>query len=441
MDDDQVQLDFLQEYLKKQNFKIDTALNVEKALDIISKNPPDMVISDIRMPGKSGLDLMNIIIEEYSTIPILLITAQADIKEAINSVKSGAVNYLEKPIDLEELDEIVSHTLKTDKNSVLQDFPKLPENVITRSPEMLNIFKQLNQVAPSDARILITGESGTGKEVIADLIHLWSKRSKAELVKVNCAAIPRNLLESELFGHEKGAFTGATNQRIGYFEKADGGTIFLDEIGELPLELQAKLLRILENGTFKRVGSSSDLSVDIRVIAATNRNLEEEVNKGNFREDLYYRLNVLEFHLPALRERTQDILPLAKHFLTKFSEDKIRISKASSVILQNYDWPGNIRELRNVMERSALLANGNLILPEILPKKITDSASPAQPDTSKAKKGNLWQETEKSLILETLEANNYNRTETAKVLGISRRALINKINLLKEQGFAVDREE
>jgi transcriptional regulator with PAS, ATPase and Fis domain len=272
---------------------------------------------------------------------------------------------------------------------------------------------------------------------VADVIHLWSRRAKGPLVKVNCAAIPETLLESELFGHEKGAFTGAVQQRIGRFEEANGGTIFLDEIGELPPPLQAKLLRIINDGTFRRIGSGGDLRADARVIAATNRDLEAQIATGRFREDLFYRLNVMEIHIPPLRERPEDILPLATHFIGQFSRQKSRFSANVVATLTRYSWPGNVRELRNAMERAALLSRGEIVLPEHLPARIlaATTENAARPAAAEPRR---LEEIEREAILNALRKNNYNRTETARELAISRRALTYKLQQLRAEGTPVD---
>jgi two-component system response regulator AtoC len=275
-----------------------------------------------------------------------------------------------------------------------------------------------------------------GKEVLADVIHAWSARAKGPLVKVNCAAIPETLLETELFGHEKGAFTSAVAQRIGRFEEADGGTIFLDEIGDMSPPLQAKLLRVTQNGCFNRVGSNRELQTNARILAATNKNLEEKVKSGGFREDLFYRLNVVELNIPSLRERTEDILPLASHFVAQFSQGKARFSAAVSDGLVRYSWPGNVRELRNAMERAALLSRGEMILPEHLPARVRGQVE--QPTIAEAPDAQRLEEIERQAILQALGEHHHNRTETAKALGISRRALIYKLQRFREQGFEVD---
>ncbi|MCX6924969.1 MAG: sigma-54 dependent transcriptional regulator [Verrucomicrobia bacterium] len=283
---------------------------------------------------------------------------------------------------------------------------------------------------------MITGESGVGKEVLADVIHAWSPRASGPLVKVNCAAIPENLLESELFGHEKGAFTGATAQRIGRFEVANKGTIFLDEVADMSPPLQAKLLRVTQEGCFNRVGSNTELQTNARILAATNRILEEEVKTGRFREDLFYRLNVVELNIPALRERPEDILPLASAFIAEFTKGKARFASSVTDCLTRYTWPGNVRELRNAMERAALLSLGELILPEHLPAKVRAVA--ATTPAVEPHDAQRLAEIERQAIFLALRKHDFNRTETAKALGISRRALIYKLQRFREEGHTVD---
>jgi len=308
--------------------------------------------------------------------------------------------------------------------------------VVAESPLMKAVFHDASLVAPSESRVLLTGESGVGKEVLADVIHRWSSRAAGPLVKVNCAAIPETLLESELFGHEKGAFTGAVAQRIGRFEQASTGTIFLDEIGDMSPPLQAKLLRVTQDGRFTRVGSNKELQTNARILAATNRILEDLVKAGLFREDLFYRLNVVELNIPALRERPEDILPLANAFMAEFSRGKARFSPGVATGLKHYAWPGNVRELRNAMERAALLCRGELILLDHLPARVRTSAEAAEP-VAQADPERLG-EIERQAIVQALRKHDFNRTETAKALGISRRALLYKLQRFRELGYAVD---
>jgi DNA-binding NtrC family response regulator len=354
-------------------------------------------------------------------------------------MRDGAVNYLAKPIDLDELLRNVQHATGLRQQAIRFAMGReLPPHIVATSALIRAVFHDASLIAASESRVLITGESGTGKEVVAEVLHLWSSRATGPLVKVNCAAIPENLLESDLFGHEKGAFTGAVAQRIGRFETANGGTIFLDEIGDMSPMLQAKLLRVTQEGRFNRVGSSIELRTDARILAATNRNLEEEVKAGRFREDLFYRLNVVELNVPPLRERVDDILPLANAFITKLTHGKARFSAGVIESLTRYSWPGNVRELHNAMERAALLSQGDLILPEHLPARIR-GASPSQ---LKAVSGEIQlEEIEREAIFQTLRQHNHNRTDTAKALGISRRALLYKLQRYRELGFTVDRTE
>ena len=308
---------------------------------------------------------------------------------------------------------------------------------MAQSPLMQAVFRDASLVAPSETRVMLTGESGAGKEVVADVIHEWSPRCAGPLIKVNCAAIPETLLESELFGHEKGSFTGAYTQRIGRFEEANQGTILLDEIAEMSASLQAKLLRVLQDGRFQRVGSNKELHTNARILASTNRDLEEEVEKGKFREDLYYRLNVMEIYVPPLRDRTEDIMPLANLFVSQFTNHKARFATGVTGILETYGWPGNVRELRNAIERAVLLSHGEVIFPEHLPMRIQQAVTKAGgPETVPA--GTRLEDVERKAILQALREQNFNRTEAAKALGMSRRALLYKLHHLRELGFQVD---
>lgn len=441
VDDDPGQRSLLDAFLRSQGFATVTASSGEEALSQLRSTEISLMISDVRMPGLSGLETLRRARQQQAVLPVLLVTAYADIKEAVGAMRDGAVNYLSKPIDLDELLVSVRQGLGLVSNAPVAFDPgrPLPSNVVVQSEPMRALFRDASLIAVSESRVLITGESGTGKEVLADVIHAWSPRAQGPLVKVNCAALPENLLESELFGHERGAFTGATAQRIGRFEQADGGSIFLDEIAEMSPSLQAKLLRVTQNGRFQRVGSNTEIHTNVRILAATNRVLDVEVRAGRFREDLFYRLNVFELHIPPLRDRREDILPLAVRFLGEFTQGRVRLSSGVRDILMSYSWPGNVRELRNAMERAALLSRGEVALPDHLPARIRPVAAAATVvlEVSSTDPRKL-DEIERDTILEVLRRHEYNRTETARALGISRRALLYKLQRLRELGYLID---
>jgi len=436
VDDDAGQRSLLDSFLRSQGFVTTLADSGERALELLAREKFSLMISDVRMTGISGLETLRRLRERHLTLPVLLITAYADIREAVGAMRDGALNYLPKPIDLDELLVTVRQATGLAPATPLNlgAEKKLPPHLVAQSPLMTNLFQDIALIAASETRVFITGESGVGKEVVADVIHAWSARARGPLIKVNCAAIPETLLESELFGHEKGAFTGATAQRIGRFEEADGGTIFLDEIAEMSPALQARLLRVTQNGRFQRVGSNREIRTDARVLAASNRNLEDEVKAGRFREDLFYRLNVVELNVPPLRERREDILPLAGLFLGEFSSGHTQLSAATAAILGNYAWPGNVRELRNVIERAVLMARSEVILPEHLPARLGSAPLEPPPRTDAQQLEGI----EREAILTALKQNHFNRTETAKALGISRRTLLYKLQRFRNEGFTIN---
>ena len=438
VDDDPGQRSLLDSFLRSQGFDTVLATSGERALEILRTENFSMMISDVRMPGLSGLETLRRARQEHATLPVLLVTAYTDIREAVGAMRDGAVNYLGKPIDLDELLANVRQATGMAKSAPMKFSAdkQLPPHVVARSPLTQAVFRDASLIASSESRVLITGESGVGKEVLVDMIHAWSARSSGPLVKVNCAAIPETLLESELFGHEKGAFTGAVAQRIGRFEQANDGTIFLDEIADMSPPLQAKLLRVTQNGCFNRVGSNTELRTTARILAATNSNLDEKVKAGRFREDLFFRLNVVELNLPPLRERPEDILPLAALFIAEFTQGNARFATSVTERLQHYSWPGNVRELRNAMERAALLSRSELILPEHLPLRLRGAGEP--PATAESHDPQRLGEIERQAIFAALRKHNFNRTETAKALGISRRALIYKLQHFRGQGYEVD---
>ncbi|MEQ8190402.1 MAG: sigma-54 dependent transcriptional regulator [Candidatus Eremiobacterota bacterium] len=364
--------------LQDEGFCVLEAEDGKIALELMRDNRPNLIITDLKMPKVDGMKLLKRIKEIDQGLPVIVITAYGTSSTAIDAMKHGAYDYITKPFDLDEVlltvKRALSHEALAMEVKALKD--ELSEkyridNIIGNSSQMQEIYKTIGRIAESKATVLIQGESGTGKELVANAVHYNSLRKNGPFIKMNCAALPETLLESELFGHEKGSFTGAVTARRGKFEAAHGGTIFLDEIGEMSPVLQSKLLRILQDQTFDRIGGNQSMTVDVRVIAATNKNLEEEVKKGNFREDLYYRLNVVFIQIPPLRNRKEDIIPLIEYFLRKYSSEvkseTIGISKAVVDILLNYDWPGNVRELENVIERSVVFSGGKTIVPEHLP--------------------------------------------------------------------------
>lgn len=420
------------------------AANGREAQLLFEENPPDVVLMDIRMPEVNGIDAMKAMRSRQPKIPVILMTAYAEVETAVEALRCGAFDYVIKPFDLDELHMVIQRALQL--QAMQQEIRNLHQalttswqwgHILTNSPAMMDICKDTAKIALSQANVLISGESGTGKELIARAIHYNSRRSNGPFIKVNCAALPESLLESELFGHEKGAFTGAQALRQGLFERADTGTLLLDEIGEMPLTLQAKLLRILQEREFERVGGHKTIKVDIRIVAATNRNLQEMVDEGTFRGDLFYRLNVIHLELPPLRERHEDISLLANHFLQKFSSENqreiIEIDPIALSALEAWPWPGNIRELSNVIERAVIMSTGAVIFIEDLPAHFHQPVSSLPATDGKPPsvgERNLKEEVkrhEKRIIQEVLEQQEGNRTRTALMLGISRRALMYKL--------------
>jgi len=425
VDDEASQHGLIGDFLERKGFVVQSVSDATSAIEHVKESAPEMVVMDVRMPGMDGLEALKVIREESPALPVLLITAYADVRDAVRAMRDGAVDYLTKPVDLDELaaaiEDAIGPTMPTSQKIVL---PSLPEGILFASETMRETLEQLALVAPSDATVMLTGESGTGKEILADILHRWSPRRDGPLVKVNCAAVPDNLLESELFGYEPGAFTGATRRKPGRFEAAHGGTLLLDEIAEMSPALQAKLLRVLQDHFVMRLGSTKHIEVDFRLVAATNQDIEQAIRESRFREDLFYRLNVVAFHVPPLRDRRPDIAPLARRFASEFAEDKVRISPSALRCLEAYDWPGNIRELRNEIERACLLCRGNVILLEHLSPRVSQAA---RDRTVAAEVETTLADVEKATILHTLEECGGNRTQAAKKLGISRRTLIYKL--------------
>ena len=445
VDDEPSQRKMLKANLSLDGYEVLEAEDGSNAIARVSDEFFDLILMDNRMTHVDGIEALKQIKQISPGIPVIIITAYASVETAVQALQSGAHDYLTKPLDIDELRIKVQQTLefwRLKEENILQK--RRIENlfdessIIGRSQKMKEVLERVAQVAPSEATVLILGESGTGKELIANALHQGSARTDRRFIKVNCAALPETLLESELFGHEKGAFTGAIARRPGRFELADGGTIFLDEIGEMTLATQSKLLRVVQEREFEPVGSTKTVKVDIRIITATNRNLEEEVKTGRFREDLFYRLNVVPIPLPPLRERKEDIPLLVEHFLKVYNEKNGRnlqgFHPRALDALMRYAWPGNIRELENVVERSVILSRDDYVPFSELPLPIREATgdSDVKEIREGLRPGMTIREMEKELIVKTLEDNDGNRTRTARVLGITRRTLQHK---LKEFGI------
>jgi len=441
VDDEPPQLELISGFLKKQGFEVTLAESGEKALQIFRRESFDLVLTDQRMPNLSGLDLLKAVRAVNPETPVIVVTAYGSIETAVSAIKAGATDYLTKPLNLDELLHRIEkvrehHRLVLENRDLREELGERHriEGIIGESGRMLEVFSLVRRVAPSEATVLIRGESGTGKELIAKAIHFASPRASGPLVKVNCAALPETLLESELFGHEKGAFTGAFVTRKGRFEVASGGTIFLDEIGDLPTHLQAKLLRVLQEREFERVGSSKPISIDVRILAATHRDLERLLKAGQFRDDLYYRLNVVTIVLPPLRERRQDLPLFMDHLLRVFAEKngkKIRgfTSEAREALLR-YDYPGNVRELENIIERASVITRNDVIGRADLPISIQEPE--VEVSNSKTDLPVVVERLERRMIREALARSGGVQTRAAEQLGITERALRYK---LKKYGF------
>jgi len=453
-----------------------THQRAESVLPLLQPGLKTVLITDYRLPGMNGLDLLKIALKEIPDLPVIVMTAFADAKLAVEALKAGARDFLIKPFVPDQLIEIISRyrppNLPHETSAVIQTSvaspPKLVSDqqkpspaIIAVDPAMINTLARCERVAKTDTSVLITGGSGVGKEIIAHHIHLTSKRASGPYVALNCAAIPDTLLESILFGHEKGSFTGATKSQSGKFEQADGGTLFLDEIGEMPASLQAKLLRVLQDKMVERLGSAEPIKADVRIIAATNRNLEEQVQAGRFREDLYFRLAVFPIHIPELHKRAGDILPLADFFLKRYrlniGRDDLVLGPSALEMLPQYNWPGNVRELENIIQRAVLLCDGDEIGAEHLEihsqKPLNESASShslrenpqngtniaSNLASSQGSSANDMNSVEREHILKVLAQVGGNRSKAVQILGISERALRYKLKSYKEAGFEVDK--
>ncbi|MDB4286230.1 sigma-54 dependent transcriptional regulator [bacterium] len=437
VDDEEVIRSTLKEILEYEDYQADMAADGKEGLELIKKNDYDVVISDIKLPKMTGLELLDKALELKPETQFIMISGHADIEIAVDATKKGAFDFIEKPPDLNRL--LVSLRNAMDKTHLVVETKKLRKkvskvrNIIGESPVMIKIKETITRVAPTDARVLVTGSNGTGKELVARWVHEQSNRAHGPIVEVNCAAIPSELIESELFGHEKGSFTGAYKQRIGKFEQANGGTLFMDEIGDMSLSAQAKVLRALQENKIIKIGSDKQVSVDVRIVAATNKDLLTEIDNGNFREDLYHRLSVILIHVPPLRERREDIPALVDSFLTDISGEygmpKPTITASGLQELLKLEWTGNVRELHNVIERLTIMCDGKISEQDVL-----DYAAPQR---RKKPNGTIFQQfdkfqefkdhIEKEFIVGKLEKNNWNISKTAEMLDIQRSHLYNKM--------------
>jgi two-component system nitrogen regulation response regulator GlnG len=434
-------------------FKIEAFSSASQALLALNSSKPDLIITDIKMPGMSGLEFLDKVSEKYPGLPTIIITAHANMDNALSAYKGGAFEYLTKPFDINEIRKLVIKATKTKKTNLQEGLEESKSKIVGKAGSMQEVFKAIGKISKTDITVLIRGESGTGKELIAQSVHANSSRNNKPFIAINVAAIPHELLESELFGHEKGSFTGAQSQRIGRFEQALGGTLFLDEIGDMHPELQTRLLRVLSSHEFYRVGGQKPIKSDVRIIAATNQNIEQLIKTGKFREDLYHRLNVFRIELPPLRKRKEDIPMLVKHFLSKSAAeikgDEKSIDKNAMTILNDYDWPGNIRQLENTCRYITVMAPSASITADDIPDEIKNDNQSDVSDTVNVNSNSSWEESlsshiknilsdandlthlskelEKLLLQEALKASKGRKIDAAKILGLGRNTITRKI--------------
>ena len=442
IDDDEAHRTMLKVNLMAEGFIVDELSDGDEVLPHLKEQEADLILLDMKMARMDGLTTLSVLLQAGYDIPVIILTAFSSVESAVEAMKKGAYDYISKPVDIEELKILIERALSyrslSDENRLLKT--RLKEefsfaNIIGKSPAMQRMFSTLTMVAPTDATVLITGESGTGKELVANALHENSQRRGLPFIKLNCSALHENLLESELFGHEAGAFTGASGRRKGRFELANKGTLFLDEIGDMSPQTQAKILRVIQEGEFERLGGAETIKVDVRLLAATHKNLEEMIEAGTFRQDLYFRLSVVPVNLPPLRERAVDLPELANYFLRRFAEKNRKDIKdfhpEALNLLMQYEWPGNIRELENTIERAVILCLAEQVTPQDLPPHLlSDEVREAQESISQ--NGFTLRDMEREVIRSTLEKTGNNKSQTAKQLGVARQTLLNKI---KEYGL------
>ena len=439
IDDEAAQRDVLTGYLKKKGYKIFSASSGKDGIEIVNNNPVDIILSDFKMPDLNGVEVLGQVKKLNPEISFVIVTAYGTVENAVKAMRLGAFDYISKPVDLDELDlmieRIIEHKNLKSENQLLktqlQEKYKI-SSIVSQSQKMEEVINVAARVADSKANVLITGENGTGKEVLAKGIHYLSSRRDAPFVAVNVPALTETLLESELFGHEKGAFTGADKLKKGRFELAHNGTIFLDEVGDIPQSIQVKLLRVLQEHQFERVGGTDKINVDVRIIAATNKNLEQKIKEGTFREDLYYRLNVVSVKIPPLRERKEDVLPMIESFIEKYckenNKETLEISKEAADVLMKYNYPGNVRELENIIERAVVLTRGKILTMNDLPMNIKGFKE--EKSLGSLEEGSLTDQVEaleKQMIFDALQKSGGNQTKAGKLLGLTERNLRYKL--------------
>jgi two-component system, NtrC family, response regulator AtoC len=452
VDDDRATSAGMADVVEEWGYEPEVADTVKAGWNAINKMLPDVAIVDLKLPDGSGLDLLHRIKESFPDVSVIILTGHATVDSAVKALKVGAEDYVTKPVDLPRLQVILKSV--EDKQMMKQEIIELRRqlqkmgalgHLVGKSPRMQRLFEELEMVANTDANVFIVGESGSGKEVVANTIHYLSRRRNKPFIAFNCGAISPTLIESEIFGHEKGAFTNAIKRREGYFELAKGGTVFLDEITEMPIELQVKLLRVLEEGKFRRVGGNEEINIDARIVAASNRDPQQAITGGKMREDLYYRLNVFPIDVPPLRERLEDI-PLFSHFflqkLNETEEKKVeKIDPEFIEALQAYEWPGNVRELRNVVNRAFIMARTDTLTVECLPDKLVGNRRKRSKNAVSIPLGQPMEEVERIVIEETLNMTDGDRRKTAEILGISYKTLYNKTKKYKSAGGEDEEEE
>ena len=453
IDDDKSIRWVLEKALQSANLDTTSFNSAAGIVDKLVDNQPDAIIADIRMPGMDGLALLERIQHEHPELPVIIMTAHSDLDSAIAAYEGGAFEYLPKPFDVDEATDLIRRAIRQHRRNQIQPRAETPETpeIIGQAPAMQEVFRAIGRLSKSKITALITGESGTGKELVARALHRHSPRSDGPFIALNTAAIPKDLLESELFGHERGAFTGAQNQRQGRFEQADGGTLFLDEIGDMPVDLQTRLLRVLSDGTFYRVGGHTEIKVDVRIITATHQNLEQRVHEGLFREDLYHRLNVIRIHIPSLRERREDISLLAHHFLSlaarELAVEAKTLDPETEAFMRQYSWPGNVRQMENICRWLTVMSPGQTIHLEDLPPEMTDTTTPSGASDDWETALRQWADHklgsgisslldtavpsfERIMIETALKHTNGRRQDAARLLGWGRNTLTRKIKEL-----------